>query len=70
MRASREEAFDSSGLELQALVAVTTERVYGQPTSVGFSIATVVVPATHVPGVTFGLFADPEGHVIGVSSND
>ena len=32
--------------------------------------ATVVVPATHVPGVTFGLFADPEGHVIGVSSND
>ena len=32
--------------------------------------ATVVLPATHVPGVTFGLFADPEGHVIGVSSND
>ena len=32
--------------------------------------ATVVLPATHVPGVTFGLFADPEGHVIGVSKND
>ena len=32
--------------------------------------ATVVLPATSVPGVTFGLFADPEGHVIGVSKND
>ena len=32
--------------------------------------ATEVLPATHVPGVTFGLFADPEGHVIGVSKND
>jgi len=31
---------------------------------------TVVLPATHVTGVTFGLFADPEGHVIGVSKND
>ena len=32
--------------------------------------ATVVLPATSVPGVTYALFADPEGHVIGVSSND
>ncbi len=32
--------------------------------------ATVVLPATSVPGVTFGLFADLEGHVVGVSSND
>ena len=32
--------------------------------------ANVFLPATHVPGVTFGLFADPEGHVIGVSKND
>jgi hypothetical protein len=29
-----------------------------------------VLPATHVTGVTFGLFADPEGQVIGVSKND
>ena len=32
--------------------------------------ATVVLPATSVPGVTYALFADPEGHIIGVSSND
>ena len=31
---------------------------------------TVVRPATSLPGVTFGLFADPEGLVIGVSKND
>jgi uncharacterized protein len=28
----------------------------------------IVQPAQQVPGVTFGLFADPQGHVIGVSS--
>ncbi len=28
----------------------------------------IVQPAQKVPGVTFGLFADPQGHVIGVSS--
>ena len=31
---------------------------------------TVVQPATKVPGVTFGLFADPQGHVVGVASDD
>ncbi len=30
----------------------------------------IVQPAQQVPGVTFGLFADPQGHVIGVSSDD
>ena len=30
---------------------------------------TIVLPATEVPGVTFGLFADPQGHVVGVSHN-
>lgn len=30
---------------------------------------TIVLPSQSVPGVTFGLFADPEGHVIGVSHN-
>jgi uncharacterized protein len=30
----------------------------------------IVQPATKVPGVTFGLFADPQGNVIGVSSQD
>ncbi len=30
----------------------------------------VVQPATKVPGVTFGLFKDPQGHVVGVASND
>jgi hypothetical protein len=29
----------------------------------------VVLPATSVPGVTFGLFADPQGLVVGVSHN-
>jgi len=28
----------------------------------------VVQPATTVPGVTFGLLADPDGHVIGVAA--
>ena len=27
----------------------------------------VVQPATEAPGVTFGLFADPAGHVVGVA---
>lgn len=30
----------------------------------------IVQPATSVPGVTFGLFADPQGHVVGLASND
>ena len=29
----------------------------------------VVMPATSVPGVTFALFADPQGLVLGVSHN-
>jgi len=29
----------------------------------------IVLPAQHVPGTSFGLFADPEGHVVGVSHN-
>jgi len=32
--------------------------------------ATIVQPATRAPGVTFGLFADPQGHVVGVASDD
>ena len=28
-----------------------------------------VQPAQSVPGVTFGVFADPQGHVIGVAAN-
>jgi uncharacterized protein len=28
----------------------------------------IVQPATSVPGVTFGLFADPHGQVVGVAS--
>jgi predicted enzyme related to lactoylglutathione lyase len=31
---------------------------------------TIVQPATRAPGVTFGLFADPQGQVVGVASND
>jgi predicted enzyme related to lactoylglutathione lyase len=31
---------------------------------------TIVQPATSVPGVTFGLFADPQGQVVGVASDD
>ena len=30
----------------------------------------VVQPATSVPGVTFGLLADPQGQVVGVASQD
>lgn len=32
--------------------------------------ATVVQPATKVPGVTFGLFRDPQGNVVGVAAQD
>ena len=28
----------------------------------------IVQPATQVPGVTFGLFADPAGHLVGVAA--
>ncbi|HET7449972.1 MAG TPA: VOC family protein [Gaiellaceae bacterium] len=30
---------------------------------------TIVQPAQDVPGVTFGVLADPQGHKIGVASN-
>ena len=30
----------------------------------------VVQPATSVPGGTFGLFADPQGNVVGLASQD
>jgi hypothetical protein len=30
---------------------------------------TIVQPAQQVPGVTFGVFADPQGHVVGVAAN-
>jgi len=29
----------------------------------------IVQPAQQVPGVTFGVFADPQGHKIGVAAN-
>lgn len=29
---------------------------------------TIVQPAVSLPGVSFGLFADPEGHVVGVAA--
>jgi uncharacterized protein len=32
--------------------------------------ATVVQPLTRAPGVSFGLFADPQGQVVGVASNE
>jgi predicted enzyme related to lactoylglutathione lyase len=31
---------------------------------------TIVQPAASAPGVTFGLFADPQGHIVGVASQD
>jgi len=31
---------------------------------------TVVQPATKAPGVTFGLFRDPQGNVVGVAAQD
>jgi uncharacterized protein len=30
----------------------------------------IVQPPVKVPGVTFGLFADPQGHVVGLASDD
>jgi uncharacterized protein len=30
---------------------------------------TTIQPPQSVPGVTFGVFADPQGHVIGVAAN-
>ena len=47
------------GVENVAEALATAERLGG----------TTVLPATTVPGVTYALFADPEGHIIGVSSN-
>ena len=32
--------------------------------------ATIVQPTMKVPGVTFALFADPQGHVLGLASQD
>ena len=32
--------------------------------------ATITQPATKAPGVTFGLFTDPQGNVVGVASQD
>ena len=29
----------------------------------------IVQPAQQVPGVTFGVFADPLGHTVGVAAN-
>ena len=29
----------------------------------------IVQPAQHVPGVTFGVFADAQGHIVGVAAN-
>ena len=29
----------------------------------------IVQPAQNVPGVTFGVFADAQGHVVGVAAN-
>ena len=28
-----------------------------------------IQPAQQVPGVTFGAFADPQGHIVGVAAN-
>jgi predicted enzyme related to lactoylglutathione lyase len=30
---------------------------------------TIVQPAQHVPGTSFGVFADAQGHNVGVASN-
>ena len=30
---------------------------------------TIVQPAQQVPGVTFGVFADPQGHAVGVAAS-
>jgi hypothetical protein len=30
---------------------------------------TIVQPAQHVPGTSFGVFADPQGHRVGVASS-
>jgi len=29
----------------------------------------IVQPAQQVPGVTFGVFADAQGHIVGVAAN-
>ena len=46
------------GVESVEAALATAERLGGR----------VVQPATKVPGVTFGLFADPEGQIVGVAS--
>jgi predicted enzyme related to lactoylglutathione lyase len=46
------------GVEDVAAALADAERLGGR----------VVQPATQVPGVTFGLFADPQGRVVGVAA--
>jgi predicted enzyme related to lactoylglutathione lyase len=33
-------------------------------------VGRIVQPATKVPGVTFGVLADPQGHVVGLAQAD
>jgi len=48
------------GVEDVAAMLETAEKLGGK----------TVLPATSVPGVTFALFSDPEGQVIGVAHSD
>ena len=49
---------------------VGVEDVAGTLAQVERMGGTIVLPATSVPGVTFGLFSDPQGQIIGVSHSE
>jgi len=55
------------GLLIKAPDAAKSKTMLDKAVALG---GTIVQPATKVPGVTFGLFADPQGHVVGVASDD
>jgi uncharacterized protein len=59
LQADRDQVLFFIGVDDVAAVLARAEQLGGR----------VVQPATQAPGVTFGVFADREGHEIGVAAN-
>jgi len=57
------------GGEEAVLFFVGVEDVAGTLTRAEELGGRIVQPATEVPGVTFGVFADAQGHVVGVAAS-
>jgi predicted enzyme related to lactoylglutathione lyase len=57
------------GAEDEVLFFVAVEDVPATLTRAEQLGGTIVQPAQHVPGTSFGVFADAQGHKVGVASN-